>query len=80
MFGLLKKKTKRYTYGPDKNGVTGVTMGWSLRPQLAFGGTVYSSRSWDFLFHKEYFPNGPDEWPVCPETGEKLPIEEHGRS
>lgn len=80
MISLFKKKGKTYSYGPDKNGVTGVTMGWSLRPQLAFSGNVYSSRSCDFLFHKEYFPNGPDEWPISPETGEKLPIEAYGRS
>jgi hypothetical protein len=80
MFGLFKKKINRYTYGPDKNGVTGVTLGWTLCNQLAFSGRVYSSKDLDYMLHKEYYPNGPDEWPICPETGEKLPIESYVRS
>jgi hypothetical protein len=56
----------------------GVTMGWSLAPQLAFkGGLCYFSRDCDYTFFPEYFPDGERTWPKWPDgphKGEKLPI------
>jgi len=69
-------KRKAYAYGPDPKGVTGVTLGCGLRPQLAFEGRVFFTPGLDFRFYPEYFPNGRGTWPCIPGTTERLPIEE----
>lgn len=54
-----------------------VTMGWDFEPTIVNeDGTIYP-RAAELIFHKKYYPDWPNEkWPVDPETGEKLEIEE----
>jgi len=55
------------------NDIIGVTLGWGGEPQLKFNdGKIYFKKELDYMFHKEYFPNGPDSWPIDPITGKKL--------
>ena len=49
----------------------GVTVGWSLKPQLVFlDGTIFYSPKCDRVFYPEYFSMG--EWPTDPHTKERL--------
>lgn len=53
----------------------GVTMAWRGEVVLCFdGGTILGCRA-DRILYPEYFPN-KCEWPIDPETGEKLKIAE----
>ena len=57
-----------------KRKVIGVTMGYSLLPQLLFDdGTILYSQTLDKLLYKEYWEKDKD-WPHDPKTGEKLKI------
>lgn len=59
---------------PDKEGVIGVAMGWSGKPQLCFeDDIVMISSKVDRLLFPQYFIKG-QAWPVDPETKEKLPL------
>lgn len=54
-----------------------VTLGWDGEPTiLNDDGTVFP-RSAELIFNAKYYPNWPEQmWPVDPETGEKLPMED----
>jgi len=51
-------------------------MGWDGKPTvLTSDGKIYF-RDAEMIFHRKYYPTGtPGEWPVNPETGEKLEME-----
>lgn len=53
-----------------------VTLGWDGLPTLVNeDGTIYSRKA-ELIFHREYYPNWPEQtWPIDPKTGEKCPIE-----
>lgn len=68
----MRKKLKYY--GNPNNKVIGVTLGYSMRPQLCFvGGKINMLREWDGRLYPEYFPNG-ESWPTNPVTKERLPV------
>lgn len=59
----------------DKTKIIGVKMGWSYKPQLCFeDGKILFSSDADYLFYKEYFPDGKGAWPIDPITKNKLEI------
>lgn len=58
--------------------IVGVTLGFDLRPHLAFSdGTILYGNT-DKIFYPEYWPeNWKDDkmaWPIDPKTGDRLPI------
>jgi hypothetical protein len=52
--------------------IIGVTMGWDLKPHLAFEGGYILYGNADRILYPQYFKNG--EFPCDPITGESLPI------
>jgi hypothetical protein len=55
--------------------ITGVTLGWDLNPTLEFDNRYVLQRSAEKSIYGKYYPKGmPGEWPIDPETGEKVPI------
>lgn len=70
-FIIKKIKKKKYK-------IIGATIGWSIKPQLCFeGGKIFYNPQIDRLLYPEYFPNNC-EWPINPETKEKLPARIRG--
>jgi len=52
--------------------ITGVTMGFDLKPTLQFDGKYVLPRKAERTLYGEYYKNG--QWPTDPNTGEKLKI------
>jgi hypothetical protein len=50
----------------------GVTMGWDLKPHLAFEGGYILYGNADRILYPQYFKDG--DWPIDPETEKKLEI------
>lgn len=53
--------------------IIGVTLGWDGKPHLCFKDGRYLPTRAERLLYPSYFVKGQD-WPVNPETKEKLPI------
>lgn len=52
-----------------------VTVGWDGYPTILLEGGKVFPRGAELIFNKKYYPKGiPGEWPVDPDTGEKLPV------
>ncbi len=52
-----------------------VTLGWDMKPALQFSDGKIYPRSIEKDWYSEYYPDGV-EWPVDPDTGEKIPMAE----
>ena len=53
-----------------------VTMGWDGHPITTKGDGFILPRKAEMIINKKYYPNGKvGDWPICPITGKKLPIE-----
>lgn len=83
---LVKKPITR-TVKTQTNGIAGikdgtqpkrVTMGWDGQPMIVNDdGTIYCNKRVELIFYEKYYPNWPEEkWPIDPETGKKLQIED----
>lgn len=61
---------------PTKEYIPTVTMGWDFYPTIVCSdGKIYPRKA-ELIFHKQYYPNWPDEtWPIDPNTGIKLEME-----
>ncbi|NRA48043.1 MAG: hypothetical protein HRU12_02830 [Phaeodactylibacter sp.] len=76
MFSLFKRKAKHQPKKPETDGKLYVTMGYDLWPTITKGDGYVLPRRAEKIFYGKYYPTGkPGEWPVDPETGEKLPLE-----
>jgi len=64
-FNIMEEKQQIY-----------VTMGWDGMPITTKGDGYILPRKAEMIINKKYYPKGElMEWPVDPDTSEKLPIE-----
>jgi len=55
-----------------------VTIGWDFRPTITTDGIHVLPRGAENIIHRDYYPTKElGEWPICPKTGERLPMWEH---
>ncbi|MGV6816098.1 MAG: hypothetical protein ACWA44_02370 [Thiotrichales bacterium] len=60
----------------EENRVPRVTLGWDGHPTITTDGKHVLPRKAEMILHGKYYPNGEvGEWPIDPDTGEKLLID-----
>lgn len=65
---------EKYSYLPHEKPPT-VAMAWDGHPAIQLEGGYVLPRKAEMIINSEYYPTGTiGEWPVCPETKEKLKI------
>lgn len=92
IFHLLKKVFKLKTHTPQtqQSGIAGikagmrprkfVTLGWDGHPTIVLDNGGVLPRRAELIIHKKYYPNWDlNKWPVCPETGIELEIEDNAK-
>lgn len=54
-----------------------VTLGWDMNPTIQIDGKYVLPRRAEMIINSKYYPNGKvGEWPIDPNTGNKLPMAE----
>lgn len=76
---LLKLVKPRQPHLPQTNVISSavyVTIDWGGNPITTKGDGYILPRKAEMILNSKYYPNGKvGEWPCCPISGEKLPIE-----